>query len=542
MHFSRSLKSSTQSLPSPDGAYIATILLSKLSIRATRSLEITRVISLPPELASSISWFLWSESSNRILLGSSQEIRIVSTTNPNFAANILHPTSGTTKVTFVSFGANDDEILLFSDFGLKLSIFNLATQRSVDINSPKFYNAGVAAKGFSYRPVTSNLALLTRSGGKDVISIHAKVTLDVTRSWWPDTIDAQGISWSADGRWLVVWESASQGHKILVYTADGHLFKTWNGPVPISEEDSDIALGAGIKLFDWSRHGALVAVGDYSRRVTILSAPSFTETTSLFHTETVKPAESLQIWQEQIVASQNGGFSREFVAATQAICPPTTGSSPPTNAEPKTGTNFMSFDVSGSLLSTRTEDMPTTIWIWDLGTRILRAVMILHAPIAKATWHPTIDELLMIRCEGEDSRGLIHLWDPSWATPKIIDFAAQIPGGKVIGKTIGRWLNAQSSSPAIFFSDSQDCILASIPGSEGEEVPWQDAEVRGFDIYGQQEESPLNLVPANEKRVYSRVSELMDDGLTGMSGGTDEVEDTFRFRKFVEPDPWSSST
>lgn len=184
---------------------------------------------------------------------------------------------------------------MFSDFGLKLSIFNLVTQRSVDINSPKFYNAGVAAKGFSYRPVTSNLALLTRSDGKDVISIHAKDTLDVTRSWWPDTIDAQGICWSADGRWLVVWESASQGHKILVYTADGHLFKTWNGPVPISEEDSDITLGAGIRLFDGSRNGAVVAVGDYSRRVTILSAPSFTETTSLFHTTTVKPAESLQV-------------------------------------------------------------------------------------------------------------------------------------------------------------------------------------------------------------------------------------------------------
>ncbi|PMD66819.1 uncharacterized protein K444DRAFT_624293 [Hyaloscypha bicolor E] len=542
MRFSRSLKSSTQSLPSPDGAFIATVLPSKLSIRATRSLEITRVISLPPELASSISWFLWSESSNRILVGSSDNIRVFSTQNPNFSANINHPTSGTTKATFVCFGANDDEILVFSDFGLKLSVFNFSTQRSVDINSPKFYNAGVAAKGFSYRPVTSNLALLTRSGGKDVVSIHAKDTLDVTRSWWPDTIDAHGICWSADGRWLVVWESSSQGHKILVYTADGHLFKTWNGPVPISEEDSDIALGAGIKVFDWSRNGAFVAVGDYSRRVTILSAPSFTETTSLFHTTTVKPAESLQIWQEQIVPSPNGGFSREFVAATQAICPPTSGSSPPTNAEPKTGTNFTSFDTSGSLLATRMENMPTTIWIWDLGTRVLRAVMILHAPIAKATWHPTIDELLMIRCEGEESRGLVHLWDPSWSTPKIVDFAAQIPGGKVIGKTIGRWLNAQSGSPAIFFSDSQDCILASIPGSEDEEAPWQDAEVRGFDIYGQQEESPLNLVPADGKRIYSRVSELMDDGLTGMSGGTDEVEDTFRFRKFIEPDPWSSST
>lgn len=184
---------------------------------------------------------------------------------------------------------------MFSDFGLKLSIFNLSTQRSVDINSPKFYNPGVAAKGFSYRPITSNLAVLTRSGGKDVISIHTKDTLDVTRSWWPDTIDAQGLCWSADGRWLVVWESVSQGHKILVYTADGHLFKTWNGPVPISEEDTDISLGAGIKLFDWARNGSLVAIGDYSRRVTILSTPSFTETTSLFHTASVKPADSLQV-------------------------------------------------------------------------------------------------------------------------------------------------------------------------------------------------------------------------------------------------------
>ena len=166
--------------------------------------------------------------------------------------------------------------------------------------------------------------------------------------------------------------------------------------------------------------------------------------------------------------------------------------------------------------------------------------MILHAPIAKATWHPTIDELLMVRCEGEESRGLVHLWDPSWEGPKIIDFAAQLAGGKVIGKTIVRWLNAECPSPAIFFTDSQDCILASVSTPDSPtDLPWQDAEVRSFDIYGQQEESPLALVPADEKRSYGRITmdELMEnDGMTRMSGGSDEVEDTFRFRKFVEPE------
>ena len=42
------------------------------------------------------------------------------------------------------------------------------------------------------------------------------------------------------------------------------------------------------------------------------------------------------------------------------------------------------------------------------------------------------------------------------------------------------------------------------------------------------------LVPAEDST--SVLEDLMEDeGITGMSGGSDEMEDTFRFRKFVEP-------
>ncbi|KAH9213154.1 hypothetical protein DL95DRAFT_447206 [Leptodontidium sp. 2 PMI_412] len=542
VRFSRTSKSSTQSLPSPDGTHIATILPSKLSIRATRSLEVTRVISLPPELVSSISWFLWSASSTRILLASADTVRVYSTTNPQFSATISNPTSGTTKIAYVAFGADHNEICIFSDFGLKLSICNLLTSKSVEINSPKFYNPGVAAKGMSYRPGARNLALLTRSGGKDIISIHSRDTLDVRRSWCPDTADAQGMQWSADGRWLAVWESASQGHRLLVYTADGHLFKSWTGPIPTSEDDTDFTLGAGIKLFDWSQNGMHMAIGDFTDRVTVLSAPSFSESMSVVHTTAVKPTESLQIWQEQISPSPTGDFIREFIPATQTICPPTSAAPATNNTDPKTGTNFMSFDNSATLLATKIESLPTTIWIWDIGTRILRAVMIMHAPIAKATWHPSINEILMVRCEGDESRGLVHIWEPSWDRPRILDFQVQIPGGKLLGKTICRWLNSDASSPAIFFSDSQDCMLASISETDDEDLPWQEAELEGSEAYGRREESPLNLIPAKEKKSRVTIEDLMEDeGITGMSGGSDEMEDTFRFRKFVEPagnNPW----
>jgi len=107
----------------------------------------------------------------------------------------------------------------------------------------------------------------------------------------------------------------------------------------------------------------------------------------------------------------------------------------------------------------------------------------------------------------------------------------------VLGRTVGRWLNTKTATPTIFFSDSQDCLLASVSGPEDSPVPWQDAEARGVDIYGQTEESPLNLVPADEKRGFSRVSDLMMDDssnrLSGGSGGSDELaEDTFFFRRF----------
>lgn len=195
----------------------------------------------------------------------------------------------------MTFGGTEDEICVFSDFGLKLSVINLSTSKSVDINAPKLYHPSVAGRGFSYRPQTRNLTLLTRSGGKDIISIHARDTLEVARSWHPETIDAQGVVWSSDGRWLVIWESGSQGHRLLAYTADGHLYKTWNGPIALTEEDVDIQLGPGIKMLEWNRTGTHLAVGDYSRRVTLLATPSFNESMNFVHPGAVKPTESLQV-------------------------------------------------------------------------------------------------------------------------------------------------------------------------------------------------------------------------------------------------------
>lgn len=230
-----------------------------------------------------------------MLVASTDHIRVVSATDAQFSVNITHLTSGTTKARFVSFGATENEIYVFSDFGLKLTVFNIATSKSVDINSPKLFSPATATKGISYRPETGHLALLTRYGGKDVLSVHAPASLEVIRSWHAETTDAQGIAWSPDGKWIVVVESSAHGHGLAVYTADGHLYKFWRGPSFLLDEDRDFSLGAGIKTFEWSPTGSHIAIADYSQRVAVLATPSFKEWMNVVHVTTVKPTDTLQV-------------------------------------------------------------------------------------------------------------------------------------------------------------------------------------------------------------------------------------------------------
>lgn len=185
--------------------------------------------------------------------------------------------------------------MVFSDFGLKLNVFNAITSRSAEISSPKFYTAATAPRGCSFRQDSGHMVLLTRCCGKDVVSVHAKTSYEITRSFIIDTIDAQGLCWSPDGRWIAVWEAAGQGHKIMLYSADGHLYRSWCGPEVLSEEDRDFDLGPGVKTLEWTPSGSHLAVGTHSLNVSVLASPSLSSTVSLRHTKIIEPISGLQV-------------------------------------------------------------------------------------------------------------------------------------------------------------------------------------------------------------------------------------------------------
>jgi hypothetical protein len=274
---------------------IATLFPANIRIRSVETLETVNVVTLPQELAGPVSAFVWSPSSRRVLVAIGDQVQVFSALDSQFHAAIRNPFAGTAKPSFIQFGAKDHEVCICSAFGLKFAVFDLATSKAAEINNPKFHHASSAARGFSFRPGTSHMAFLTRAGGKDVVSIHHPATREVQRSWHPDTVDAQALAWTTDGRWLVIRESPAQGHKVLFYTPDGNLFKAWIGRHGSTADGQDFELGAGVKFCQLSPNAKLAALCDHTRCICILDMTAVTETVRLVHPTTVTPKDTLQV-------------------------------------------------------------------------------------------------------------------------------------------------------------------------------------------------------------------------------------------------------
>ncbi|KAI1338010.1 hypothetical protein F5Y15DRAFT_140470 [Xylariaceae sp. FL0016] len=522
MRFSKPIKSSAHCVPSPDGTLVATLAQSNITIRAADSLRTIRKIKLSPEISGGVSNFSWSPSSSRILMTAVDQLHVFAVPTGDFHASVRIPTSLGTKSTFVDFGATDNEVCIWSPFGIKLTIVALAPSKAVEITNPKLYTALSASRGCSFRPETLHMALLTRTAGKDMISIHTPGTRELQRSWTPDTIDAQGLAWTPDGRWLAVWESPSQGHRVLFYTSDGHLFKDWRGPISHAPVDMGLEYGAGVRLLQFSPNGRHAAVADGSRGVCVLNGQSLVEEMRLRHNQTIQPKDTLQIWQEEAKLPNAGAGPTTFVKADQAVMPPV---SPSANAQDaRSGCNLAKFDFSSSLLATRLEEAPSTVWIWDVPTCELRAVLIYHANVSKIDWHPTQPELLLIRCEGERYAGLVFVWDPLSHGPRSIDFTHHLLGENLSGKVNATWLGNIAESATLFFADCASWVLLSLAETD-DSLSWQ--EQSGLNKQTDYD-SLSDLIPAPRK---ADTNSDMDEDMSELG----EADDTFYFKKRLVP-------
>ncbi|TFB05719.1 WD repeat-containing protein WRAP73 [Trichoderma ghanense] len=512
-------------MPSPDGRFVATLRHSELVVRSTETLEVTNAVRLPsgsgsgsPPASSaassstSLSPLLWAPSSSKVLICSADQLDVFGATHhPEFHATVRNYTSLTGgKPSLIQFGARDTELLIWSASGLKLVVVDVCGPGVVEIASPKFHQATSAARGLAVRPETGHLALLSRSGGRDILSLHNPVDRQVLRSWYPDTLDAQGISWTPDGKWLLLWESAVQGHRLLIHTPDGQHFRTITASNLLKGPDAELELG--IRICQLSPNAEMCAIGDHSRDVCILQTHSWRARMRLSHPATIVPKDTLQVWQEKIeMESLQARASHTFLKASQILSPPGSATDVQSAAETKAGCSMAAFDASSTLLATRLDDSPCTLWIWDIVAAELRAVLIFHSTVS-FQWHASSRELLLITSQDPAQHGVSFIWDPLSDGPTPLVPEDHLPTGRAVGKAQVAWINRETESPVLFVSDAEHYLLLSPSNNAGRGAnPWQAA----VDSSG----SEMALDSPTSARF------ALDEG-----DGASVVDDTFSFR------------
>lgn len=264
---------------SPDGLLIATLQPCRLIISCSRTREVVQTYLLPQDFVPRCRFLRWcrpirqardtakeqgngqwEEQGGRILLANDDAVRIYDIDDPTWLAVIDKAASNLGRITEAAFGHTPNEVLIFSDLSVKLTIWSLLTSRGVEIRDPKY-----SIKCYHHRPRTGHLAMLTRPAAQDVLLLLQPGSHELVKSVEMPTIDAQEVAWSPDGNWLAIRDAASGGYKALIYTADGHLYKT------ISNSGSDVDISLGIKCMQWSPSARTLAIGDNDGTVNTFS-------------------------------------------------------------------------------------------------------------------------------------------------------------------------------------------------------------------------------------------------------------------------------
>lgn len=484
------------SVPSPSATHAACLSNGRLQIRCLTTFETQRSIGLPPSVDLKTSRIAWSPpaapphtsysastssqraprpTSNRVLLHDDNTVRVYDLRDDKWNAVINNGSGGMGKNVHIEFGANEDEIVVWSDFGACAKVWCLRSGRAIEIRDPKF--PGREGKGWGYRPSGDEragrgdvMAMLCRTSGVDVLMLLAPRTYALINRVELPTIDAAGLKWSRDGRWLAIWDAPSTGYNLYIYTADGHLYRT------ITRESSNDARewsveGLGIKTVEWIPGTEWLAVGGWDRRVRILSTRTFAPVVFLDHTAAID-VPGAPVFSEQV----DGQGNRTYTITPQPVTPPKAPLEKNETSLMKQGISILAFNSDGTLCATRDDSTPSTVWIWDLRSLRPRMILIQYAPVKTLQWHHDNPALLLIQTTNDSPT--LYLYQASNLSastsastsasappPAILDLSSRItkPASALPTKWTTAWLHTPADKKPVFTLAHQAGYILSWP-------------------------------------------------------------------------------
>lgn len=304
--------------------------------------------------------------------------------NPDWHCKIDEGLGG---MSYARWAPDSRRILTVSNFNVRMTIWSLIDRSTSYISMPKY-----ADKGLSFTSNGAFMALTERRETKDHIGIYYTGDWSLVAHFPVDSYDLQDIIWSKDNTAIVVYDSILEC-KFFIYSPTGNLI-TFHQPY---------TLNLGIKSLKFSPNGHYLSVGFYDQTVRLYNHITWKIIIDLVHPSTIdlNSGKNLNIFREEEVEEISySGDSKKTTKYVEVKAPVKFNCVKP-NLEkpyPMIGVSEMSWSFDSNFLATKNDNMPNTLFVWQISSLSLHTVILQRENIKNFSWSPT-DHILLICTE-----------------------------------------------------------------------------------------------------------------------------------------------
>ncbi|KAG8219715.1 hypothetical protein J3R82DRAFT_683 [Butyriboletus roseoflavus] len=343
---------------SPGAHFILNAVEDILVVRRTDTLQITRTwtIALPARATTETDHWIshagWSCDSEYLFAASAKSgvVQIFKLRDETWTARIETGAEGLVKAEWAPDGRN---ILCFSEWGLRVTIWSIATGSATYIQFPIHPD-----KGYAFRADARYFVLAERHRSKDTLGIYdVSDSFKLVRHFPLPTTNLSSLALSPTGGYVAVWEGILE-YKISILSLAGDVQGTFSpSPDP----------GFGVRSVAWHPSGMFLAIGGWDDKVHILDSLTWSATCDLELSSRI--TSGVTLWREPanwLESTQGRGFlSYERLDGPQSI---SLTKADLTKPNPKSGAVQLEWNKTGTLLLVRYDNVPNGVYIYDFPT------------------------------------------------------------------------------------------------------------------------------------------------------------------------------
>lgn len=277
---------------------------------------------------------------------------------------------GVSGLTGARWAPDSRQILVTTEFQLRLSIWSFVNKSVAHIKNPKFSD-----KGLAFSSEGKFMALVERHECRDYVGVYFTHDWQLVSHFAVDSFDLENITWTPDDTALILWDS-SLTYNMLVYSPTGHLLS--------KNKAYDNALG--IKTLRISPNGNFIAVGAYDQSVRVYNHISWRQLIEYSHASVITEGAELHIYREEEYREGDVLSSRYEMQSLPIKLPAL--KVPADKPNPPVGVSIIAWSFDSRYLATRNDNMPNVLWIWDMETLALHIILIQKQPIKSVSWSP----------------------------------------------------------------------------------------------------------------------------------------------------------